>query len=132
MTFGEQLKARRAELRWTLEEMAKKTGLSRSYLCELEHEKRSIGADSLMRISQAVGVPMDVLMNGQPDKRGMASVQLPPSLMTMASEWNIPFRHALTIYWMARSIMDHRIPSKRTDLDKFDWPKFYNAVVEFL
>ena len=131
--LGDRIRIRRKELGLTLRQMGSQCSLSASFLSDLERGKRSLGADSLLSIAQVLGLPVDQLMTGNPARQiqGVA-VQLPQSLMRMATQHDLPFRQALCLYWMARSIMDHRINERRQSLEKFDWLLFYQSVKDHL
>lgn len=130
--FGERIRARRKELKLSLRELGVRCGLSATFLCEIETGKRGIGADSLLSISQALGIPMDQLMKGGERQTSGVEVRLPASLMALASEQDLPFRNVLCLYWLATTINDHRQGPRRTNLDVFDWVKLYEAVKEWL
>jgi transcriptional regulator with XRE-family HTH domain len=133
MSLGERIKARRKELRWSLREMGQKTNLSVSFLCDIENDKRGIGADSLLSLSTALGIPMDQLAretNGQAAEAIM--VQFPARLQQWAFDANVPYRHAGCLYWCARTIVDHRPVHARTGLDDWDWARFYEALKPWL
>lgn len=130
--LGDRVHARRKELRWSLRELGQRASLSATFLCEIEKGKRSVGADTLFRLSQVLGMPMDQLMQGTTRRTAGIEVRLPSSLMRYASGADIPFRQAMCCYWLMRTIMDHRIPSRRIDLEKVDWQRFHEAVKEWL
>lgn len=132
-SLGERIKARRKELSWSLRDLAAETGLSASFLSEVERGLRGVGADSLLAIATAIGIPMDQLTrgaNGQAVKAGAAA--FPPRLQQWAFDANIPYRHASCLYWCARTILDHRRAHERRGLDDWDWVKFYDALKPWL
>lgn len=133
MNLGERIRARRKELGWSLDVLAKNVQLSKTFLSELECGKRGIGADNLFRISQVIGIPADQLMGRNEDRQTSGvDVVLPGSLMRFASEADVSFRQALCLFWCARTINDHRKDRKRIDLDRWDWRKFHEAIKDFL
>jgi transcriptional regulator with XRE-family HTH domain len=133
MSLGERIKARRKELRWTLDELGRRTSLSKSYLSELERSLRGVGSDSLLSLSTALGIPMDQLVkgsNGQAIEAG--AVKFPARLQQWAFDANVPYRHASCLYWCARTIEDHRSSHRRTGIDDWDWTRFYEALKPWL
>lgn len=130
--FGARIRTRRKELKLTLRDLAAKCGMSASFLCDLECGKRGIGADNLLAISQALGLPMDQLMTGGERQAAGVDVILPKSLMAFAQDANLPFREVTCLYWMMRSVMDHRTNQKRVSLELVDWMAFHEAVKAFL
>lgn len=130
--FSDRIRTRRKELKLTLRELGAKCGLSATFLCEVECGKRGIGADSLLAVGEAIGLPLDQLMKGGEAQTSGVDVKLPASLMRFATEANIPFRNAMTLLWMQKTIMDHRTNEKRVSLELVDWLLFYEAVKTFL
>ncbi len=134
MTLGERIRTRRKELGYTLTAFAIKANISKAFLSDVERNKRRIGADKLLSISQVLGVPLDYLMgqpgSAEPPTSGVAS--LPGSLIRLATDLNLPFKQAMCLYWCHRTLMDHRSPPKRVDAEKWDWTKFYEAIKEWL
>lgn len=56
--LGKRIKTRRVEIGWTLTQLALKTGISKSFLSELENGKKSLGVENFFKISRALGVPL--------------------------------------------------------------------------
>ena len=131
-TVGERIKERRGELAWTQDVLAQKAGISKSFLSDLENGKRSVGADKLLDIARTLGRSIDFLMTGDETETDLSEVQIPKPLADFAAEEGLSFRQALTLLDMQRQIVAHRSSTKKDELDKVDWRKFYEAVKEFL
>lgn len=58
MQLGSRIKARRQELKLSLRELAKKVGLTASFLSQIERDLASPSIDSLRKISEALQVPI--------------------------------------------------------------------------
>ncbi len=129
---GERIKARRIELEWTQEQLAKESGLSKGFLSDLEAGKRSVGADSLLAIATALGVSMDYLMKGGVPETPKGEVHVPASLSQLARSLNLSFGQTLLLLDLQRQIIAHRSRSKSDDLEKVDWKRFYEAVKDYL
>jgi transcriptional regulator with XRE-family HTH domain len=133
--LGERIRSRRIELGWTATRLAKAAGLSKSFLSDVENGKRRVGADSLLALGNALGLPLDQLMKGTHEPyRPDAAIQVtfPAGLLRWAAEMNVPFRHVLAVYWMMRTALDHRQNDRKGSMDEVDWLKFYEAVREWL
>ena len=52
--------------------------------------------------------------------------------MRLGSEENLPFRRVMCLFWMVRTIQDHRTNAQKVNLEAWDWKKFYEAVKEWL
>ena len=133
LSVGERIRKRRSELAWTQEDLAKKAGISKSFLSDLENGKRNVGADTLLDIARALSLSLDYLMTGEESEAAPPSeVQIPSSLAAFAATAGISFRQALMLLEMQQQIVAHRSHTKKEGLDKVDWQKFYEAVKDFL
>lgn len=133
MSLGARIHARRKELGLTLRELGVKVNLTASFLCDLEKDKRRVGADNLFRLSEVLGIPCDQLMRGQPGVKSdyhAELTRLPGSLIRYATDANVPFRDAMKLYWCQRTIADHA--GRPPDLEAVDWLKFHEALKEWL
>lgn len=64
MTFGENLKRIRKEMKLTQQEMANRIGISQSYFADIEHNRKNISLAVVLRISQGLDVSVNKLING--------------------------------------------------------------------
>ncbi|QDT59451.1 HTH-type transcriptional regulator Xre [Stieleria bergensis] len=136
-TVGERIKARREELDWTQDDLATKASISKSFLSDLENGKRNVGADKLLDIARALSLSLDYLMTGKDaksteTKKNEKEVQIPKALAEFAGDEGLSFRQAIALLEMQNQIIAHRSSTKKGDLEKVDWQKFYEAVKEFL
>jgi len=134
-TVGERIKDRREELEWKQDDLATKAGISKSFLSDLENGKRKVGADKLLDIARALSLSLDYLMTGKSSEETNESpheVQIPKALAAFAQDEGLTFRQAIALLDMQNQIIAHRSSTKKGDLEKVDWQKFYEAVKEFL
>lgn len=61
--IGGRVRARRTERGWTLEELAERSGVSRRMLISIEHGEGNPSIATLLRISDALGVGLPVLVD---------------------------------------------------------------------
>ncbi len=133
MALGKRIRARREELGWTQEALAGKAGISKSFLSDIENEKRSIGAENLLDLARVLGRSLDYLMTGGGgETTDPKEVEIPAALARFASEASLTFRQTLALLDMRRQILAHRSGSGNEPLDQIDWPHFYECVKEFL
>ena len=64
VTVGNRIKYRRGELGWTQAVLAQQAGISKGFLCDLENDKRGVGANKLLDIARTLGRSIDFLMTG--------------------------------------------------------------------
>lgn len=131
-SVGERIKLRRLELDWTQDQLCTKTGLSKSFLSELENGKRSVSASNLLDIARALSVSLDFLMTGKASKEAPAEVAIPASLAKFAAQEGLSLRQTLMLLDMQKQIVAHRSARKKEGLEGVDWQKFYEGVKEFL
>jgi len=136
-TVGERIKSRRDELDWTQDDLAGKAKISKIFLSDLENGKRNVGADKLLDIARALSLSLDYLMTGKNAKKKATEasekeVQIPKALAEFAGDEGLSFRQAIALLEMQNQIIAHRSSTKKGDLEKVDWQKFYEAVKEFL
>jgi len=131
-SVGERIKARRLELKWTQEELCSKAGISTGFLSDVENNKRSVSAETLLGLARVLSLSLDYLMTGDSTQVAGAQVQFPGSLAEFAKAENISFVKALTLLDMKLQIVAHRSSTKSDDLETFDWKKFYDSVKGFL
>ena len=131
-SLGERIKARRQERGWTQEELARRAGISKGFLSDLENGKQRVGADTLLDVGRVLGASLDYLMTGDGVDPEPSEIEIPASLATFATEEGISFRQTLLLLMMQRQILAHRSTTKKQELDQVEWQKFYQSVKEFL
>ena len=130
--LGERIKARRQELGWTQDDLAGKAGLSKGFLSDLENGKRNVSANHLLDIARVLSLSLDYLMKGEEGNVSKTDIQIPQSLLSLATLENLTVSRTLTLLGMRRQIVAHRSTTKTDDLEAVDWRKFYETVKEFL
>lgn len=68
VVFGLKLKQQRQKRNWSLQDLASKTGLSKSYLNEIENGKKYPKHDKIIQLSNALGCTFDDLVSSKLDK----------------------------------------------------------------
>lgn len=68
VVFGLKLKQQRQKKSWSLQDVACKTGLSKSYLNEIENGKKYPKHDKIVQLSNALGCTFDDLVSSKLDK----------------------------------------------------------------
>jgi DNA-binding XRE family transcriptional regulator len=67
MLFGRSVRARRHNLEMSQEELGRRSGLHRTYICDVERGARNVSLDSIVRIANALQVPPAALFGGFED-----------------------------------------------------------------
>ena len=63
MTFGENLKRIRKEMKLTQAEMAKEIGISQSYIADIERNRKNISLAVVLRIAEGLNISVNKLIN---------------------------------------------------------------------
>ena len=63
MTFGENLKRIRKEMKLTQAEMAKEIGISQSYIADIERNRKNISLAVVLRIAEGLNISVNELIN---------------------------------------------------------------------
>ena len=135
MALGERIRQRRRELGWTQDTLMRKAGISKGFLSDLENGKRSVGANTLLDISRVLGLSLDYLMTGsgaKGKKSETEDIEIPAALARFAAEAGISFRQTLVLLDVLQVILANRGSAKKQSIEKVDWPRFYEAIKDFL
>ena len=62
MKIGDKVRRARNQLGWTTKMLAEKTGLSQSYISEIENGHKSPSAKAVMRLAATLSLPGDYLL----------------------------------------------------------------------
>ncbi|WP_204176842.1 MULTISPECIES: helix-turn-helix transcriptional regulator [unclassified Staphylococcus] len=63
MTFGENLKRIRKEMKLTQAEMAKEIGISQSYIADIERNRKNISLAVILKIAKGLKISVNKLIN---------------------------------------------------------------------
>lgn len=129
-TVGERVRTRRVELGLSQDALAEKAGISKSFLSDLENNRRSIGAETLLDLGRAMGVSLDFLMTGEASG-DQTEKEIPAELARFATEEDLSVRDMMTLLDVQERIMAARKKPKAR-LDQVDWKAFYESVKKFL
>ena len=131
-SLGERIRAKRQQLGWNQDELARRAGISKGFLSDLENAKRGVRAENLLDIARALGVSIDFLMQGGDERENDQEIEVPASLARFADQEGITFRQTLMLLKMQQQILAHRSASARREFWDADWRKLYDSVKEFL
>ena len=134
MEFGARIRTRRNGLDWSQEELARRAGISKGFLSDVENGKRGIRAETLLDLARVLGLSIDFLMTGEEgeEEQRRSEIEVPASLAEYASDAGLSFRTTLMLLDMRRQIIAHRSTRDREPLGQIDWHGFYESVKEFL
>jgi transcriptional regulator with XRE-family HTH domain len=130
-TVGGRIRLVRTQRGLTLEQLAEKAEISKSFLWEVE-QGSDISGERLLRVANVLGASLDYLMRGKtaPDYKP-ANVEIPADLHALAEELALSYRKTVAVLDVDRSIKTHR-RDQRVVKDKEYWRRLYDSVKDFL
>ena len=133
-TVGQRVNYIRIEKGFTLEALAGRSGLSKSFLWEVEQDRSGISGRRLLQLADALNASVDFLLRGGsvPKEYEPQAIEIPRSLDELAQEVGLTYRQTLTLLDIERSIVARRGGGPRGTKGKEDWRDLYLAVEPFL
>ena len=65
MTFGQNLKRIRKDMKLTQQEMADKIGISQSYYADIERDRKNISLKVILNLASGIGISVTKLINDE-------------------------------------------------------------------
>ena len=133
-TVGQRINYVRTQQGLTLEGLAQRAGLSKSFLWEVEHDRSGISGNRLMQMADALGASIDYLLRGgsSPEIGEPRSVEIPTELSDVAEELGLSFRQTRILLDVDRSIVARRGSRAGARKNKDAWRSLYEAVSPFI
>jgi transcriptional regulator with XRE-family HTH domain len=133
-TVGQRLLFLRTRKDLTLDQLAEQSGLSKSFLWEVEHDRTGISGAKLLRIANVLGASLDFLLRGKPVPQNYKpeAIEIPRELSELAEERGLSYRQTLALLEIESSILARRSSKIHERKSKEDWGKLYEGVKEFL
>src|SRR5580765_4465461 len=109
-TIGDRIKAIRENLGWTQEKLAEEAKISKSFLSDVENNKRDISSTNVLKIANTTGSSLEYLLRGEAGRREeqREPVQIPPELSAASEELNLSYKQTLTLLETHRSVVARR------------------------
>lgn len=133
-TVGERIRFVRNKKKLTLEELASRAGVSRSFLWDVEQSRSGISGRRLLQVANALGASLDYLMRGVPAQARFepGTIEIPRELSEVAEEKGLSHKQTMALLDIQRSIVARRGRKDTDALSNEDWKKLYQGVEEFL
>lgn len=130
-TVGRRIRLVRTQRGLTLEHLAEKAEISKSFLWDVE-QGSDISGERLLRVANVLGASLDYLMRGEAatDYRP-THVEIPVELHALAEEMGLSYRKTVAVLDVDRSIKTHR-REERVIKDKEYWRRLFESVKNFL
>ena len=133
-TTGERLRYVREQRGMTLESLAERAGVSKSFLWEVERDRSGISGERLLSVANVLGASLDYILRGQPSPEmdEPQSVEIPRELSEFAEEQGLTYGQTLALLEVDRSLVARRRRTGRTPMSKQEWERLYEGVQPFL
>ena len=131
-SIGSRIKYLREAKNWTQERLAHEGGVSKSFISEVENDRRNPSAEKLLDIATVLGASLDFIMTGKTE--GMSehdtppTVSIPRELAAAAEEKGWPYRHVVALLNAWSSLVARRNAEARPEMTKKSWIDFYERV----
>jgi transcriptional regulator with XRE-family HTH domain len=133
-TVGERLSYVRNQKGMTLEQLAQKAGISKSFLWEVEHDKSNISGARLLRVANVLGASLDFLLRGEPAPADYIppAVEISRALEELAEELSLTYWQTRTLLDLYKTILYRRSEQPSPPMEKEDWRQLYEGVKHLL
>lgn len=133
-SVGKRLQQVRTRKSLTLDQLAERAGLSKSFLWEVEHDKSGISGEKLLRVANVLGASLDFLLRGEPAPENYQppAIEIPRELSEVAEELGLSYRQTLALLDVERSIVARRSLRTKRQKTKDEWRALHEGVKQFL
>ena len=133
-SVGERLRHVRGQRGLSLDDVAERAGVSKSFLWEVENDRSGISGERLLRVANVLGASLDYLLRGErpPGMEEPQSTEIPRELGEVAEEFQLTFGQTIALLEIDRSLVARRRHAGRPHMSKQDWEQLYKGVKPFL
>lgn len=85
-TLGKRVAQMRDRRGWKQKELAEASGLSVTFISEIENDRRAPGTEALLRVAEALGTSLDYLVKGVTEAEPVPTPLVVPAELTAAAE----------------------------------------------
>jgi transcriptional regulator with XRE-family HTH domain len=127
---GDRVRDAREQRNWTQEQLDEAAGLSKSFLSEIENDKRNISSESALKIADALGISLDYLLRGETGQRERERepITIPPELSQVAEELGLTYRETLTLLEAHGAVIARRSAKLVRPPTTEEWKRLYLAI----
>jgi transcriptional regulator with XRE-family HTH domain len=130
-TVGSRIRIKREEKKWTQDKLAQTAKISKGFLSDVENDKRSISAENLLRIANALGASLEFLLRGFVPKEEELPAKIPVELAKAAEELNLTYTETVSLARTGQSIVARRGGKPRKMLSMEDWKRLHATLKAF-
>lgn len=129
-TVGDRVKEIRETKKWTQDQLATKSGVSKGFLSDIENNKRNPSAEYVLKIANALGASLDYLLRGDepvPSSPKEPTV-IPQALASAAEQLKLSYADTVELLEAHRSVIARRSNKTIKPFEVKDWIELYRAI----
>jgi transcriptional regulator with XRE-family HTH domain len=129
-TVGDRVKEIREAKKWTQDQLATKSGVSKGFLSDIENNKRNPSSEYVLKIANALGASIDYLLRGDeplPVSRREPTV-IPQTLSSAAEQLSLSYADTVELLEAHRSVIARRSNKMIKPFEVKDWIELYRAI----
>jgi transcriptional regulator with XRE-family HTH domain len=131
LTTGKRIREIREKREMTQEQLAKKAGMSKGFLSDVENDKTNIGSQGILRLANELGASVDYLLAGKvTESAENEQIIIPQELSLAAEELNLSYSDTLDLLNTFNSAVARRGKKYHKELTVDGWKKFHEAIKE--
>lgn len=131
MTTGNRIREIREKRGLTQEDLAKKAGISKGFLSDVENDKTNIGSQSILKLANVLGASVDYLLAGKiTESLENEQIIIPQELSLAAEELNLSYSETLDLLKTFNSAVARRGRTYRKEITVEEWKKLHKAIKE--
>src|SRR6266566_1451191 len=129
-TVGDRVREIRETKKWTQDQLATKSGVSKGFLSDIENNKRNPSSEYVLKIANALGASLDYLLRGLETTPGIRTepVVIPPALAEAAEQLNLSYAETVELLEAHRSVIARRSNRQTKSFDVKDWMELHKAI----
>lgn len=133
-SVGKRLRFIRDQKGLTLDQLAQKAGISKSFLWAVEQDRSGISGEKLLQVANALGASLEFLLRGEPapDDYRPPVIEIPRELSEAAEELGLTYRQTVALLDVHRSIIARRSSNSRLPMTREEWFQLFDGVKQFL
>ena len=119
-SVGERLRYVREQQGLSLDRLADKAEVSKSFLSGVENNKSGISGENLLKVANALGASLDYLLRGHPTSgtEESRSVEIPSELGELAEERQLTYGETVALLEVNQSLVARRRRTGRAHMSR--------------
>lgn len=133
-TVGERIRHIRTERNLTLEELAERAHISKSFLWSVENDKSGISGEHLLNLADALDASVEFIMRGSTKDTTAVppTIEIPKELSQMAEHHGLSFKETRVLLQTQESIIARRSNKADVQMTEAQWLNVWNGIKDLI